>query len=90
MLVRAGELRYKDVINIRDGCRLGCANDFEIDLSCARIVSIIVYGPLRFFGLFGRAKDIIIRWSDIKVIGEDTILIDCVPFENRKRRPRPR
>jgi len=87
MFVRTNDLRCKDVINIRDGTRLGCANDFEIDISCAKVVSIIVFGKLKFFGLLGRGKDIIIRWNDITVIGEDAILIDCPPFENRKRYP---
>jgi YlmC/YmxH family sporulation protein len=90
MFMRVGELRCKDVINIRDGTRLGCADDFDIDLSTARVVTVIVYGRLRLFGLLGRGKDIVIKWGDIKVIGEDTILIDCPPFDMRRRRPRSR
>ena len=42
----------------------------------ARLTSIVVYGRLRLFGLLGREEDIVIRWPDIQVIGEDTILVN--------------
>ena len=29
------------------------------------------------FGLFGREEDLFIKWCDIEVIGEDTILVSC-------------
>jgi YlmC/YmxH family sporulation protein len=73
---RANDLRCKDVVNVKNGCRIGYVNDFEIDLSSACVVSLIVYGRWRLFGLLGRAKDTIIRWSDIQLIGEDTILVN--------------
>ena len=68
-------MRNKEVISLKDGCRIGCVNDIEIDLKCAEILSIIVYGRFRCFGLFGREEDIIIKWEDIEVIGDDTILV---------------
>lgn len=87
MYCRANDLRCKDVINVRNGCRLGCVGDFEVDITNARISSLIIYGRYRFFGLFGRERDRIIRWCDIKVIGDDTILvnIDAGPDRNRRR-----
>ena len=84
---RANELRSKDVVNQRNGCRLGYVCDFEIDLNSARVTALIVYGQLRWFGLLGRHKDIIIRWGDIALIGEDTILVNC-DLPNRRRRRR--
>ncbi len=69
------DMRHKEVINIRDGMRLGNVCDLEIDTATARVASIVIYGRLRFFGLFGRDEDIVIRWQDIRVIGEDTILV---------------
>ena len=86
MNCRLIDLRNKEVINMKDGTRLGCVDDVEIDTCNAKLVSIIVYGRLKCFGLFGREDDIIICWKDIQVIGEDTILV-CLScnFNHRRR-----
>lgn len=73
------DLRYKEVINNSDGARLGCVNDVEIDTCTGCIVSIVIYGHPRCFGLLGRMNDIKIHWSDICVVGEDTILVNFCP-----------
>lgn len=75
MNCRIIDMRHKEVINIKDGTRIGCVCDIEIDTTDARVVAIVIYGRLRFFGLFGREDDIIIKWQDIQVIGDDTILV---------------
>ena len=66
MFCRMGDLRNKYVINVRNGSKLGYVSDAEI----------VIRGRLRFFGLLGREEDTIIRWQDIEVIGEDTILVN--------------
>ncbi|MBQ1334926.1 MAG: YlmC/YmxH family sporulation protein [Clostridia bacterium] len=70
------QLRAKDVVSIHDGCKLGYLHDVNFEASEGRAVSFVVLGPRRFFGLFGRADDYVIPWSDIKTIGDDVILID--------------
>lgn len=75
MNCRIVDMRRKEVINIKDGTRIGCVCDVEIDTATARVAAIVVYGRLRCFGLLGREDDIIIRWQDIQVIGDDTILV---------------
>ena len=90
MYCRANDLRCKDVINVKNGCRIGCGCDFEIDLSSARISALVIYGRWRFFGLLGRGKDIIIRWCDIQLIGEDAILVNFDVPGDRSRRQRRR
>lgn len=76
MNCRIVDLRNKEVINSKDGTRLGCVDDVEVDTCSARLVSIVIYGNLKFFGLFGRCDDIIICWENIELIGEDTILVN--------------
>ena len=90
MYCRANDLRCKDAINVKNGCRIGCVCDFEIDLSSARISALVIYGRWRFFGLLGRGKDIIIRWCDIQLIGEDAILVNFDVPGDRSRRQRRR
>ena len=35
-------LQEKEVINICDGCRLGCVSDVVIDLKCGRVAALVV------------------------------------------------
>jgi len=70
------ELRSKDVINISDGNRLGYLHDVNFDIKEGYAVSFVVLGEKRFFGLFGRTDDYVIPWKDIKMIGDDVILIE--------------
>ncbi len=86
MYCRANDLRCKDVINVRNGTRIGIVGDFEINLNTATICSLVIFGKFKCFGLFGRHKDIIIRWSDIQVIGEDSILVNIDYSPHRRKR----
>lgn len=89
MICRASTLCDKEVVNISDGCRLGCVDDVEINVDNASVVSIIVYGKYRLFGLLGRCEDMIIRWEDITLVGEDTILVSFkggVPPQRKKKK----
>lgn len=69
------ELRNKEVISAKSGCRLGCVSDVEIDTCSGRLVAIIIWGKSKCGGLFGREDDFCICWEDIEVIGDDTILV---------------
>ena len=82
MVNRFSMLRRKEVINICDGCRLGYVGDLEIKLPEGEVKAIIVFGPSRFFGLFGRGEDFYIPWECIQRFGDDIILIDK-PFQHR-------
>ena len=70
------DLHEKEVINLCDGARLGNVCDVEVDTCSGCLVSIIIYGKGKCFGLLGRERDIKISWKEIKVIGDDTILVD--------------
>jgi YlmC/YmxH family sporulation protein len=75
-MARIYELRQKEIINIKDGSRYGYVADMEIDEEEGRIKKIIVPGPARIFGVFGREQEYHIPWDCIKQIGEDIILVD--------------
>lgn len=83
-MCRIDELCRKDVINVKDGNRLGNICDIEIDATDGRIVSLVIFGRAKFFGLFGREDDVVIPWSSIQTIGDDTILV-CVELQPRRR-----
>ena len=77
---------------MRTGLKIGYVDDIEMDTQGANIVSLIVYGKPRAFGIMGRDEDIIIKCSDIELIGEDTILVKfndsavCTKEQNCKNR----
>ena len=52
--MRICELREKEVINIRNCQRLGRVLDIEFDLHTGAICQLILPGPSRFCGFFGR------------------------------------
>ena len=76
MLSRFSDLRYKEVINVNSGHRLGYVNDLEMDLEEGNLLSLIVPGPSRLGGVLGREDDYILPWGCIRRIGEDIILVD--------------
>ncbi|MGX8700015.1 YlmC/YmxH family sporulation protein [Caproiciproducens sp.] len=88
MTCRIIDMRHKEVINVKDGTRIGCVCDVEIDTADARVIAIVIYGRLRCFGLLGREDDIIIKWQDIQVIGDDTILVTYNNYCRTKKRGR--
>ena len=76
METRAEELRYKEVICVSDGSRLGYIGDMEIDLEQGQIKALIIPGRRRLFGLLGRDPDRRIRWGAVRRFGDDIILVD--------------
>jgi YlmC/YmxH family sporulation protein len=81
-VVRASELRLKDVVSVTDGRRLGNITDLEIDLEAGRVTALILPGPARLFGFWRREREIVIPWDDVVRIGVDVILVR-LPEESR-------
>ena len=68
MNCRFADFRCKEVINICDGCRLGYVGDVECRLPDGQLTALIIPGPYRFFGLFGRGEEYCIPWECIILI----------------------
>ena len=79
MTCRMGDLRNKEVINVRDGSRMGYVCDLELDTAAAVLTALVVYGKLRLFGILGREPDLVIPWDKVGLIGDDTVLVDLPP-----------
>lgn len=78
MVCSINEIKTKEVINVSDGARLGFVSDVEIDLKDGRLTALIVPGAYRLMGFLGRDEDIVIKWENIKKIGDDIIIIDKI------------
>ena len=76
MVYSFNDIKCKEIINVRNGCRIGFPDDIEFENCTAKICRLIVYGRARFFGLFGRGEEYYLPWECIQRIGDDIILID--------------
>ncbi len=76
MQSRFSELRNKEVIHVCEGCRLGYVSDLIFEQPSGRICALIIPGPCRFLGLFGRQDDYVIPWQCVRKVGEDIVLVD--------------
>lgn len=90
MSMRFTELQCKEVICVSDGRRLGFITDVKVEVPEGEIAAIIVPGPCRFLGLFGRKDDFVIPWNCICRIGPDIVLVDAKPNDCRVPRNKPR
>lgn len=74
------DLCEKEIINLKDGVRLGCVGDVEIDTCSGRVIAIIICSR-KLFNFGKRDDDLRICWEQIEVIGDDTILVsvECPP-----------
>ena len=88
MCCRIADMRNKQVVCIKIGCVLGYVYDVEFNTADGSLTAVIIPGKPRFLGIFGREEDIVIPWSEIEVIGPETILVttDSTPFEARSKK----
>ena len=88
MKFRVQDLRYKEVVNICDGLRMGFVCDVILNAATGQILALVVPGPCRFLGIFMREDDYVIPWECIRKLGDDMILVERPGEYRRERRPR--
>ena len=74
MIFTVEELSRKDVINVKDGCRIGFVRDIEIDEN-GTAVSVTVERASTRGTPFRKPELMKVQWSDIVVIGKETVLV---------------
>ncbi|AIS52697.1 sporulation protein, YlmC/YmxH family [Thermoanaerobacter kivui] len=75
-MVKASELRDKDVIDINTGEKLGNIIDIEVNLEEGRVEGIVLPKESKFFRIFSKDVELYLSWDSIKKIGTDVILVD--------------
>ncbi len=70
------DIKGKEIICVRTGAKIGYADDLEFETDGLTVKALIIYGRTGFFGLLGKQDDITVSADDIRLIGEDTVLID--------------
>ena len=74
--MRICDLKDKEVINSCDCKILGFVADIDVDLYTGKVCSIIVPGPSKVFGFFGREDEYVIPYDCICKFGPDVILVN--------------
>ena len=88
MSMKFTQLQCKEVICVCDGQRLGYISDVVVEVPEGALAAIVVPGPCRFLGLWGRQDDYVIPWNCIRQIGPDIVLVEARPKECCIRRPK--
>ena len=81
------DFREKEVVNVRDGKKLGCVSEIEFNVCDGKLTAIVVPVEGGFLGL-GTKGNIVIPWEKIVRIGEDVILVNAeglVPLPCKKQ-----
>lgn len=84
--MRFWELSNKDVINCKNGHRLGCVGDLEIDVCKLCITDFYVPTGGKYCGCLGKKSEYKIPVGAVIRIGVDSILvdIDVVDIDEKK------
>ena len=87
MIYNVADLKNKQVVGMETGTVLGFIGELEIDITTGSVANIVIFGKQKLYGVLGREEDIQIPWSNISVIGEETVLVKGpVVFKNSKRK----
>ena len=75
-MARGIDFRQKEVVNIKDGKILGFVIDVDAELTNGAIKSIVVAQVGKLIKSLGGKNNITIPWNNVKLIGEDVILVE--------------
>lgn len=73
---RGIDFRQKEVIDVNSGKILGFVIDVDAELKEGAIKSIVVAQVGKVLKSLGGKNNISIPWSNVKLIGEDVILVE--------------
>ena len=74
--MKLSELQKKDIVNIKDGKKIGKIIDVYFDESSGYMIKFVIEKTHFLRNIFSNTDEIVIKFSQIKKMGEDVILID--------------
>ncbi len=74
--MKLSELQRKDIVSVKDGKKIGRIVDVEFDPSNGYMIKFIIERAHFMRNLFATTEEITIKFTQIKKMGEDVILID--------------
>lgn len=76
------DIRCKEVVNIVDGRCLGHITDIVFNMQTCVILGFVVPATKNFWNVFKSSAEIFIPLSQIRKIGDDTILVELYGANN--------
>lgn len=73
--MRISDFQNKDVVNMKNGNRLGNIIDIDINMLDGSINKVIIYNKKSLFNVF-KQEELELNWKLIKKVGDDVILVD--------------
>lgn len=73
--MRLSDLQKKDVVNVNDGRKIGNIIDIKLD-DKGNMAGFIVEKSKFIISMFTNNDEVEVKWSEIKKIGEDVILVN--------------
>ena len=74
-MVRACDLKQREVINIITAERLGYITDVDIDFETGKVRSVIIPARYGIFSFLTKRNDYVIPWEKIVTVGKDLVLV---------------
>ncbi|WP_455538499.1 YlmC/YmxH family sporulation protein [Terrisporobacter sp.] len=75
-MIRVSDIMDKEIINVKNGKKMGFITDIDIDVNEGKVISFSTTGE-GSGGFFSRGVDIdVVFWNDILKIGCDTIIVN--------------
>ena len=75
-MIRGSDIMEKEIINVKNGKRMGFITDIDMDINEGKIISFSISGDSGR-GFFSRGyEEEAIFWNDILKIGCDTIIVN--------------
>ncbi len=74
--MKLSELQRKDIVDIRNGKKIGKIVDVEFDQTNGYMIKFIIEKAHFIKSLFTSSEELTIKFTQIKKMGEDVILID--------------
>lgn len=75
--MRLSDLQSKDIVALEDGKKIGNIIDVSIDEK-GNMVALIIQKSKFLNNIFSSQNEIEIKWSQVKKIGEDVILVNMI------------
>lgn len=75
-MIRVSDIMEKEIINVKNGKKMGFITDIDMDINEGKIMSFTITGDTGR-GFFSRGNEgQVIFWNDILKIGCDTIIVN--------------
>lgn len=75
--MRLSELQNKDIVNVNNGSKIG--KIIDVLISTEGNMEALIVQKNKLINVFNNSNEFEVKWSQIKKIGEDVILVTLSP-----------